>query len=134
MMQRDQCWINQRANRLASISREIVLGLTGPQRDRSALARRILMEVLLRPFTPSVAVERDGIRYYVSTSDRVVGGHTFASGGFELDLMLRAVKLIEELKGPLTSAWAHLHRRRSEHRNIDHPGDHAARRGGRACH
>jgi FkbM family methyltransferase len=60
---------------------------------RRALPRWALFE-LLRAATPLAAVERDGIRYLVRTSDRGVGRITYQTGAYEPELMEAALRHI----------------------------------------
>lgn len=78
--------------------KEAVDGALNRNGERTAIQRWALFG-LLRRSTPSVAVEHDGIRYYVSTSDNVVGRVTFCRGSYEQDMMARCIALIEEVTG-----------------------------------
>lgn len=51
-------------------------------------ARAVFFDVAAR-FTPALAVDASGLRYWVSTADRFVGRETFLSGGFDGDAMER---------------------------------------------
>jgi FkbM family methyltransferase len=42
-------------------------------------------------FTPAVATEGDGLRFYLSTTDTVLGRHTFVHRGFDEEAMRRIV-------------------------------------------
>ena len=55
---------------------------------RRLVPRAVFFDVASR-FTPAVAVDASGLRYWVSTSDRFVGRETFLSGGFDGDAMAR---------------------------------------------
>lgn len=60
--------------------------------------RRILIREtffrLARRFTPVLAVEDDGVRFLVSTSDDVIGRVTFMYEGFDEEAMHRAVSVL----------------------------------------
>lgn len=58
--------------------------------QRSAIGRRYVFDALSR-VTPSVAVDTDGLRLYVSTSDREVSRATFAGGAYERTLFSRVM-------------------------------------------
>ncbi len=55
---------------------------------------------LLAGFAPVVVAQGEGgMRFAVRTSDREVGRHTFVHGGYELDTMRRAIRLLTERGG-----------------------------------
>lgn len=54
---------------------------------------------LLRPFAPSVAVELDGLRYYVDTNDFGLSRIVFAQGSYDQDVMAEAFAIIKALSG-----------------------------------
>ena len=61
--------------------------------------RRLVFD-LLRQVTPVVAVDHDGIRYFVSTADRVIGGDVYSFGMFEDQVVLEtALAVLSELSG-----------------------------------
>lgn len=53
----------------------------------------------VRPFSPLVAVESGGVRYLLSTADRVVGASTFSWGPPEAATLDCAVEILETLRG-----------------------------------
>src|ERR1700736_1846732 len=53
-----------------------------PRGELRTLSRRAFFHVA-RHFTPVVAVDRGGVRFFVSTSEPIVGLYTFLTGGFE---------------------------------------------------
>jgi FkbM family methyltransferase len=55
---------------------------------RRLVPRAVFFDVASR-FTPAVAVDASGLRYWVSTTDRFVGRETFLTGGFDDDAMER---------------------------------------------
>lgn len=63
--------------------------------ERSAISRQQFFDVAAR-MTPALAVEAEGIWYFVSTSDRAIGKITFTTGGFETDKLTAAVRVIEQ--------------------------------------
>lgn len=68
------------------------------RQGRRALSRRFVLK-LARPFSPVVAVDTEGIRYFISTSDKAIGASTFSEGSFDQQLMVQALDLLEELTG-----------------------------------
>ena len=76
------------------------VGAAGVDRDVQwrTVGRRFLFD-LLRLATPIVAVDHGGVRYYVSTADRVIGGDVFSSGMFEDHVMQTALDILGELSG-----------------------------------
>jgi FkbM family methyltransferase len=66
--------------------------------QRPEIIRRWVFD-LMRRFSPSIAVERNGIRYYVNTADKEVGRTVFALGRFEDDMMMRAIDILESKCG-----------------------------------
>jgi len=60
------------------------------------IGRRYVFDALGR-VTPSVAVDTDGLRLYVSTSDREVSRETFARGAYERELLGRALRALHRL-------------------------------------
>lgn len=65
---------------------------------RRSLPRWAAFE-LMRPLTPLVVAERDGVRYLVRTDDRGVGRVTFMTGDYDLDVMADALALVGEAVG-----------------------------------
>ncbi len=55
---------------------------------RRLVPRAVFFDVAAR-FTPAVAVDSAGLRYWVSTADRFVGRETFLTGGFDDGAMER---------------------------------------------
>jgi FkbM family methyltransferase len=66
---------------------------------RRSLPRWAAFELLLRPFTPHVSVEHDGMRYILRTEDRGVSRVTFITGDYDLDVMTEAVARLERILG-----------------------------------
>lgn len=62
--------------------------------QRSIIGRRYVFDALSR-VTPSVAVDTDGIRLYLSTSDREVSRETFARGAYERGVFAQAIRELE---------------------------------------
>lgn len=54
---------------------------------------------LARRFTPVLAVDARGVRFYVSTGDDVIGRVTFAHRGFDEDAMHRLVQVLGDRVG-----------------------------------
>jgi FkbM family methyltransferase len=52
---------------------------------------------LLSRLTPVAAVDADGIRYLVETSDRSIGRETYIHRGYDVDVMDRIIRLTEDL-------------------------------------
>ena len=76
--------------------------MTAPSigRLRSIAARRLVpravfFDVAAR-FTPALAVDAAGLRYWVSTADRFVGRETFLTGGFDDGAMERIMATLAE--------------------------------------
>lgn len=67
--------------------------------DHRRTATRWYLFGAMRRLTPSVATVHDGIWYYVSTSDSLIGRHTFSTGSYEQDLFARSLEIIEALTG-----------------------------------
>jgi FkbM family methyltransferase len=67
--------------------------LAGAARRR--LVPRAMFFDMAARFTPAVAVEVAGLRYWVSTSDRFVGRETFLTGGFDDGAMERILAALE---------------------------------------
>lgn len=67
--------------------------------QRSAIGRRYVFDALSR-VTPSVAVDTDGMRFYVSTSDREVSREIFARGAYERMLFLRVMDEVKRAGMP----------------------------------
>lgn len=69
-------------------------------RLRSIAARRLVPRAmffdLAARFTPAVAVDSAGLRYWVSTADRFVGRETFLTGGFDDGAMERIMAALSE--------------------------------------
>jgi len=59
--------------------------------QRSGIGRGYLFDALSR-FTPSIAVDTDGLRLYVNTRDKEVSRHTFIAGAYERVLLARAMQ------------------------------------------
>ena len=64
--------------------------------QRRAIGRRYVFDVLSM-VTPSVAVDTDGVRFYVSTSDREVSRETFARGAYERELFSRVTEALRRV-------------------------------------
>ena len=90
-----------RAARVARLVARLVRGLILNRDGGRRLILRLAFFDLARWLTPSVAVQSDGLWYYVDTRDRLVGRYTFATGSFELDVMADALALLERLGHPL---------------------------------
>ena len=71
------------------------------RRGRASLLRRIVFGAIRKfRLTPVVAVDADGIRYYVSTADRDIAVATFSDrAAYDHHMMELAVELIERLTG-----------------------------------
>jgi len=66
-----------------------------------AVARRDYEFRALRRLTPLAAVDADGIRYLVSTSDTAVGRETYMRRGYDATVMARLIELAgDELRRP----------------------------------
>jgi FkbM family methyltransferase len=78
--------------------REAAKALLNYRGQRHHVLRRWIFD-LMRRFSPSIAVERNGIRYYVDTTDREVGRWVFGSGGFDDQVMSRAIAILESKIG-----------------------------------
>lgn len=87
-------WLNDAVHYHAGSLRRFV----GSPEERERI-RRTYQFALLRRLTPSAAVERDGIRYYVSTNDQGIGRDTYIEGSYDGDVMARALHLAEEAVG-----------------------------------
>jgi FkbM family methyltransferase len=79
-------------------AREVVKALLNYRGQRRAILRRFLFDAV-RPFTPSVAVERDGITYFVSTADRVVSRDAFGTGTYSENELAQAITMVETYLG-----------------------------------
>jgi FkbM family methyltransferase len=80
----------------ASLIAQCVLNYKGRRRS---LIRRYAFD-LMGYFSPVVVVEgEEGMRFCVSTSDKLVGRFTFMNGDYELHLMRRAIELISADRG-----------------------------------
>jgi FkbM family methyltransferase len=66
---------------------------------RRLAPRAVFFDVAAR-FTPAVAVDASGLRYWVSTSDRFVGRETFLTGGFDDDAMARIMAALAQHAAP----------------------------------
>lgn len=67
--------------------------------DRRAVRRALVREAFFRVaerFTPTVEAQWASGRYIVSTADRDVSRHAFVEGPYDLPMLRRAVRLIEE--------------------------------------
>lgn len=62
--------------------------------QRSVIGRKYIFDALSR-VTPSVAVDTDGIRIYLSTSDQEVSRETFARGAYERGVFAQAIHALE---------------------------------------
>lgn len=63
--------------------------------ERRAATRRDVVFSLLTRTVPAVAVDSDGMRFYVETADQAVGRQTFINGSYDLEAMRTALSLIE---------------------------------------
>jgi FkbM family methyltransferase len=87
-----------------------ILGLTGRLRARAdTLVRGLILNqsgrratIMRKAFfdaaklvSPSIAMQRDGVWYYVDTHDQVISRATFAYGSYEEDVMARALGILE---------------------------------------
>ena len=70
------------------------LGRLAGAARRRLVPRAMFLDMAAR-FTPAVAVEVAGLRYWVSTSDRFVGRETFLTGGFDDGAMERILAALE---------------------------------------
>lgn len=66
--------------------------------QREVLLRELFFRASKR-FTPALATEANGFRFYLSTTDDVLGRHTFMHGGFDEDAMRRVVAELGERTG-----------------------------------
>lgn len=66
--------------------------------ERAAIIRQYYFDISSR-FSPSVAVDAHGVRYYVATGDNAVGRPTFVSGGFDDDKLLRILNVVHDRTG-----------------------------------
>lgn len=62
--------------------------------QRRAIARRYVFDALAR-VTPRIAVDTDGLRIYLSTSDKAVSRSIFAGGLYERELFATAIAALE---------------------------------------
>lgn len=78
-----------------------------PRAMRAALNRNDERDAVLRAwvfdlaakFSPLIGVERDGMRYVVSTQDRGVGRDTFIAGEFDAAVMAEVIEIAEQAVG-----------------------------------
>jgi FkbM family methyltransferase len=73
---------------------ELVRGALNHHGERREILRRYVYDVVSY-FAPFIAVERDGITYYVSTSDRALGRYVFGSGTYSQRELGEAIAIIE---------------------------------------
>lgn len=70
---------------------------------RSPQGRKYLVRaasfLAAKRISPVVAVDSDGVRYFVSSADQTVGAGTYVEGHYELDVMAYAIDLVTELTG-----------------------------------
>jgi FkbM family methyltransferase len=74
--------------------REVAKAVLNYHGQRKAILRRFLFDAI-SPFTPAVAVERNGITYFVSTTDKVVGRDAFGSGAYGQGELGHTVRILE---------------------------------------
>lgn len=67
--------------------------------QRRAIARRYVFDALAH-VTPRVAVDTDGLRIYLSTSDKAVSRSIFARGVYERELFANAITVLERHGSP----------------------------------
>ena len=67
--------------------------------QRATIGRRYVFDALSR-VTPSVAVDTDGLRLYLSTCDREVSRETFARGAYERALFSRVMDELRQVGLP----------------------------------
>jgi FkbM family methyltransferase len=66
--------------------------------SRESIFRQYVFDLCAR-VSPSIAVEANGIRYYLSTADKEVSRKTFMRGEFEQEKLRIAVDLVESATG-----------------------------------
>jgi hypothetical protein len=64
------------------------------------LMREVIFRLASR-YTPVLAVDAEGARFFVSTSDSVVGSRIFARGSFEEDALGRAIDYAGKAGSPI---------------------------------
>ena len=78
--------------------RQVVKMAINYQGKRDATLRQEIFD-LVRPYTPALARESDGVWYYVSTKDYGLSRIVFASGSYEQDIMDHTIALAESYVG-----------------------------------
>ncbi|MEA2217693.1 MAG: hypothetical protein QOJ35_319, partial [Solirubrobacteraceae bacterium] len=73
-------------------------------RARRRLAPRAMFFDVAARFTPAVAVDAGGLRYWVGTGDRFVGRETFLTGGFDDGAMERILGALAQHAAPFDLA------------------------------
>jgi FkbM family methyltransferase len=79
-------------------SREVAKAVLNYHGQRRAMLRRFLFDAV-SPFTPAVAVERDGITYFLNTADKVVSRDAFGSGSYSEEELGHAIAILEARLG-----------------------------------
>lgn len=85
-------------HRVWQVLKETGQAVVNFQGRRRALVRRYLFPLLKR-VTPSVAVERDGVWYFVATADRVIGRDVYAYGSYDEYVMVETLRILERHAG-----------------------------------
>ncbi len=78
--------------------RQVVKMAINYRGTRDTLLRQEIFD-LVRPFTPAIARESDGIWYYVSTHDYGLSRIVFGQGSYEQDVMAHTLRLAGEHVG-----------------------------------
>lgn len=68
------------------------------QGQRETFLRELFFRAAKR-FTPALATEANGLRFYLSTADDVLGRHTFMHGGFDEGAMRRLIAQLGDRTG-----------------------------------
>jgi FkbM family methyltransferase len=80
--------------RIRALGETLIRGLVlNNDGRRSTIMRKAFFDAA-KVATPSIAVHRNGIWYYVDTRDHVVGRATFAEGSYESDVMADALGIL----------------------------------------
>jgi FkbM family methyltransferase len=79
-------------------ARALLKWATNHRGERPAIVRQQFFD-LAAHVTPSVAVEADGIWYFVPTADKAIGRITFSTGNFEVSKLTQAAGLVEQARG-----------------------------------
>jgi FkbM family methyltransferase len=87
------------AHRRADLrAREVAKAVLNYHGQRRAMLRRFLFDAV-SPFTPAVAVERNGITYFLNTADKVVSRDAFGSGSYSEEELGHTIAILEAQLG-----------------------------------